>query len=106
MIYIGMQDQWYTFNMFDAQAWYARDVVLGRITLPSDSEMEADFNQWREREGTLASDEDCIRYQGDYTKMLMEATDYPSFDIEGVNQQFLLWEQYKHNNIMTFRDQP
>ena len=22
MMYIGMQDQWFTFNMFDAQAWY------------------------------------------------------------------------------------
>ena len=33
-IYIGMQDQFYTFNMFDAQAWYARDVIMGRIKLP------------------------------------------------------------------------
>ena len=24
MMYLGMQDQFYTFNMFDAQAWYAR----------------------------------------------------------------------------------
>ena len=24
IMYIGMQDQWFTFNMFDAQAWYAR----------------------------------------------------------------------------------
>ena len=35
LFYIGMQDQFYTFNMFDAQAWYARDVILGRIKLPS-----------------------------------------------------------------------
>ena len=27
LIYIGMQDQYYTFNMFDAQAWYARDYM-------------------------------------------------------------------------------
>src|SRR5690606_24797443 len=26
LIYLGMQDQYYTFNMFDAQAWFARDV--------------------------------------------------------------------------------
>ena len=30
-----MQDQWFTFNMFDAQAWYIRDVILGKIELPS-----------------------------------------------------------------------
>ena len=33
--YIGMQDQFYTFNMFDAQAFVARDVVLGRLPLPT-----------------------------------------------------------------------
>ena len=35
LIYLGMQDQYFTFNMFDAQAWYVRDVILGRIQLPS-----------------------------------------------------------------------
>ena len=29
LMYLGMQDQYYTFTMFDAQAWYARDYVLG-----------------------------------------------------------------------------
>ncbi len=35
LFYLGMQDQYYTFNMFDAQAWYVRDVILGRLALPS-----------------------------------------------------------------------
>jgi hypothetical protein len=42
-MYLGMQDQYYTFTMFDAQAWYARDYVLGRISLPSHEEMAADI---------------------------------------------------------------
>ena len=25
LFYLGMQDQFHTFNMFDAQAWYVRD---------------------------------------------------------------------------------
>ena len=29
MFYLGMQDQWFTFNMFDAQAWWVRDVIIG-----------------------------------------------------------------------------
>ena len=54
MMYIGMQDQFFTFNMFDAQAWWARDVVLGRITVPSTrEEMEKDAAPWIEREGGL-----------------------------------------------------
>ena len=42
MMYLGMQDQWFTFNMFDAQAWWARDVMMGRIDLPGKAEMDAD----------------------------------------------------------------
>ena len=36
MFYLGMQDQWYTFNMFDAQAWYVRDIILGKIVVPDE----------------------------------------------------------------------
>ena len=40
LIYLGMQDQFYTFNMFDAQAWYARDYMLGRLKLPDAAAMK------------------------------------------------------------------
>lgn len=62
LMYIGMQDQWLTFNMFDAQAWYGRDWVLGKFELPSKEEQQAHWNKWRAREDTLESDEDCIRF--------------------------------------------
>lgn len=104
LFYLGMQDQFYTFNMFDAQAWWARDVVLGRIGLPPKAAMQADSAKWRAREETLASDEDMIWFQGDYTKELIGATDYPSFDIEGVNKTFMEWEHHKHEDIMGFRN--
>ena len=104
LFYLGMQDQWYTFNMFDAQAWYVRDIILGRIALPERSTMAADSHAWREREEALEDDEAMIRFQGDYVAGLIEATDYPSFDIEGVNRTFLQWEKDKHEGIMTFRD--
>ena len=104
LFYIGMQDQFYTFNMFDAQAWWARDVILGRITLPSKAEMQADSATWRAREEKLENDEQMIWFQGDTTRELIEATDYPSFDIEGVNRTFMEWEHHKHEDIMGFRD--
>jgi len=104
LFYLGMQDQWYTFNMFDAQAWYARDIILGRITVPDKEGMAADFKPWREREGTLTTDEEMFTYQGEYIKSLIAETDYPSFDIDGVNAAFNDWEHNKHTNIMTFRD--
>lgn len=39
LIYLGMQDLWYSFNLFDAQAWFARDYMLGRIKLPQPAAM-------------------------------------------------------------------
>ena len=104
VFYIGAQDQFYTFNMFDAQAWYARDVILGRIDLPSKAEMQKDSQSWRDREEKLETDEQMIWFQGDNVQELVDATDYPSFDVEGVNKTFMEWEHHKHENIMEFRN--
>jgi trimethylamine monooxygenase len=90
--------------MFDAQAWYARDYMLGKISLPLKEKMTANSLEWRKREDSLKDDEQKIWFQGDYTKELIEATDYPNFDIEGVNKTFMEWEHHKHEDIMTFRN--
>ena len=102
--YIGMQDQFYTFNMFDAQAWYSRDVIMDRISLPTQSEMRKDSAAWRAREEKLEDAEQMIWFQGDYVKQLIDLTDYPSFDIETVNKTFMEWEHHKAENIMGFRN--
>ena len=104
LMYLGMQDQWYTFNMFDAQAWYARDIILKRIEVPSEAEMHADIVKWREKEDALADDYAAIEFQGDYTMQLMAMTDYPEFDISGANDAFFAWKKDKKKGIMTFRD--
>jgi len=85
LFYLGMQDQWYTFNMFDAQAWWARDVIMGKIDVPDEAVMRADVADRVTREDALGDDYDCIRYQGDYVKELIAETDYPSFDVDGAN---------------------
>ncbi len=102
--YIGMQDQFYTFNMFDAQAWYARDVILGRIKLPKLDAMKKHSKAWRKREEKLENAEQMIWFQGDYVKELIDATDYPSFDVESVNKTFLEWEHDKMHDIMAYRN--
>ena len=104
LFYLGMQDQWYTFNMFDAQAWWARDVILGRISLPDKAAMEADWKQRQADEDALADDYACIAYQGAYTKELIDETDYPNFDIEAANEAFYQWKKHKKLGIMSFRD--
>ena len=104
LMYLGMQDQWYTFNMFDAQAWYARDVIMGRVALPTQPEMQLDIDDWRTQEDSLADDYEAIAFQGRYTMELMAKTDYPAIDLEGCNQAFYQWKKHKKQGIMTFRD--
>jgi len=104
LFYLGMQDQWFTFNMFDAQAWYVRDVIMGRIAVPDRDARAADVVDRIAREDAGEDDYYAIRYQGDYVQELIDETDYPSFDVEGANQAFFKWKKNKKENIMTFRN--
>ena len=104
LMYIGMQDQWFTFNMFDAQAWWARDVILGKIGLPDKAAMIADVDDRVAREDAGETDYDAIWYQGDYIKELIAETDYPTFDVEGACNAFKEWKGFKKKDIMTFRN--
>lgn len=104
MFYLGMQDQWFTFNMFDAQAWWVRDCILGKIKLPDAATMAQDVVDRVAAEDAIEDDYGAIRYQGAYTEELIGETDYPSFDIEAANQAFFEWKKHKKQGIMTFRD--
>lgn len=104
LIYLGMQDQYYTFNMFDAQAWYARDVLLGRILLPSPVEMQRDMDAWLAREEALGDAFAGIDFQTDYVRDLLSNTDYPAIDLDHVAATFKEWEHHKAEGILTYRD--
>ena len=49
MLYIGTQDQCYTYTMFDVEALWALKYVLGEIKLPDKATMVADWKKWVER---------------------------------------------------------
>src|SRR5690606_15496289 len=97
-------DQWFTFNMFDAQAWWARDVIMGRIALPGKEAMLADVTDRVAREDAGKDTHDAIQYQGDYVKELIAETDYPSFDVDGACEIFFEWKEHKKQDIMGFRN--
>ncbi|WP_323022792.1 NAD(P)/FAD-dependent oxidoreductase [Pararhodobacter sp.] len=105
LFYLGMQDQWFTFNMFDAQAWWARDAIMGKIALPADkAAMLADVKEREEREEASDDTKYAIKYQADYVKELVAETDYPSFDIDGACEAFFEWKKHKMKDIMGFRN--
>ena len=105
LFFLGMQDQWFTFNMFDAQAWWVRDAILGRIAVPADkAALLQDVEDRVAHEDAGQDAHDAIHYQGEYVKELIAETDYPSFDVDGACQAFYDWKDHKKAGIMTFRD--
>lgn len=104
MMYLGMQDQYYTFTMFDGQVWYARDHVLGRISLPSRQEMAADIEQWRNKLAACDGPIDEIDFQAEYMADLYKEVDYPSYDLDLTREHFRAWEHHKEESITGYRD--
>ncbi len=104
LMYLGMQDQFYTFNMFDAQAFAARDVVLGRLAPPTAQEMAADVAAWRAKYAAVDTVAGQIDFQTDYVRDLMALSDYAAFDLDMVRQHFYTWEHDKEVSITGYRD--
>ena len=105
LFYLGMQDQWFTFNMFDAQAWWVRDAIMGRISIPADKDvLLRDVADRVAGEDAGQDAHDAIHYQGDYVKELIAETDYPAFDVDGACKAFYDWKEHKKIDIMAFRD--
>ncbi|MEC7763048.1 MAG: NAD(P)/FAD-dependent oxidoreductase [Pseudomonadota bacterium] len=105
LFYLGMQDQWFTFNMFDAQAWYVRDIIMDRIEVPADKQvLMADVAEREAREEASDDVKYAINYQADYIKELIADTDYPSFNVDGACEAFFQWKKHKAKDIMSFRN--
>ena len=104
LIYLGMQDQYYTFNMFDAQAWVARDFMMNKLALPTEPERRLDIDKWLDRNNSLENSLDNVDFQSDYIKDLLSLSDYPHFNVDRVAEMFKEWLQDKEENILTYRD--
>jgi trimethylamine monooxygenase len=46
LMYIAAQDQYYTYTLFDVQAKWCVNYIMGEITLPSQAAMEEDVKKW------------------------------------------------------------
>ena len=104
LMYLGMQDQFHTFNMFDCQAWFARDIIMDKIKMPSDEIINEDINKWVSQEEVLEDPIQMIDFQTEYTKDLYSRSDYPEIDFELIRKHFKDWEHHKEEDIMTYRN--
>ncbi len=104
LMYLGMQDQFYTFSMFDVQAFYARDAVLGHIQIPDAATMAQDMSSWQQREEALKDAFEQIDFQKDYIVDLADQVDYAPCDWEMATRLFKEWEHDKEHSILGYRD--
>lgn len=104
LIYLGMQDQYYTFNMFDTQAWVSRDFIMGDYQIPSKEERRKDMDQWLARHDQIEDGIGDVDFQSAYIKDLIRISDYPEFNVDKVGDMFKEWLKDKEENILTYRD--
>ena len=105
LFYMGMQDQVYTLPMFEPQAWFVRDVIMGKIEVPSDLEVENDIEKWTTRQTTLVTPFDRNEYQLDYIKDLIDhLSDYHKIDLCTRSEYHKVWVDHRNDDIVSYRD--
>lgn len=102
MLYIGCQDQYYTFTMFDAQAMWAVKYVTGLIKLPDQRTMQANCKSWVDRNRKVKDLHEGVNFQADFVKDLAKEAGY-GHDLD-VREFFHSWKRDKTNDVLTYRD--
>ncbi len=103
LLYLSMQDLAFI-TIFDAQGWYARDVILGRIKLPDAEERKTDMDTWLSRESEIKDDVEFLKFQADYIVDLLSNTNFPPIDMNGFADIFKAWMADKKEDIINFKN--
>jgi len=105
LMYVGVQDQYYSYTLFDICALWAVKCVLGDIALPDKETMDKDWRSWVARNETCQNYRDDIKFQTDYVMDLTAdcGSDYP-YNLDCADM-FVTWEQHKEQDVTTYRDQ-
>ncbi|XP_033742268.1 flavin-containing monooxygenase FMO GS-OX3-like [Pecten maximus] len=103
LFYLSMQDQYYSYTMFDIQAEWACAVICGHLKLPDRKEMESDIAKWVKKRDLLKDCYDDIALQTEFVcDLAKEVGCKYNLDVAAL---FNKWEDDKRANIATYRDQ-
>ncbi|CAB4060884.1 tmm [Lepeophtheirus salmonis] len=103
LIYMGAQNQCYTFTLFDTQAFWIVKFISGLIPLPSHGLMMKHSISWKERlNEDVKSFPDIARYQLAYILDLNKDSKYP-YELD-CTDMFIKCLDDKKNDILTYRD--
>merc|ERR1712059_16976 len=104
LLYCGVQDQYYTYTMFDVCALWIVKLIEGEISLPNKATMEENWKGWVARNKALKDSDGEIDFQTDYVVELARecGADYPyNLDVTDI---FKSWHHDKEVDILTYRD--
>jgi len=104
LLYCGVQDQYYTYTMFDVVGLWAVKLIEGEISLPDADTMDKDWKKWVARNKTLKDCYQEIDFQTDFVQEITKdcGADYP-YNVD-VTNMFYEWENHKHEDILSYRD--
>jgi len=104
LLYCGVQDQFYTYTMFDVCALWAVKYIEGEMNIPDEKTRDSDWKAWVAKNKACKDYHDEIDFQTDYVQELARdcGSDYP-YDLD-VSAMFHTWENHKTENILTYRD--
>ena len=104
LLYCGVQDQCYTYTMFDVCALWIVKFIEGELPLPDKASMEANWKQWVHRNQSLKDCHELIDFQTDYVQELARdcGADYP-YDLD-VADIFHAWADHKEQDVKSYRD--
>jgi len=106
MMYLGMQNQAFSFPMFDAQALWSLQYILKNITVPCEADMLKHIKTWSQREGEAKSVLDIIDLQNDYVLDLHKEAEHEFKNFFEARNLMKKWIDDKVNkNLFTFRNQ-
>ncbi|CAF0875729.1 unnamed protein product [Didymodactylos carnosus] len=107
LVYLGMQSLVFSFNMFDVQTAFVRDVILSRLILPDVNIRQVDTDQWQVREAKIEVGDEQFDFQTEYVRDLLQQCHSPLLlDVDRINALIHKLKEDKQNNILTYRDQP
>lgn len=106
LLYLGMQNQLWSMNMFDAQALWAVRYIMGESQIPkSKEELVQDIERWQEKLARLTTRHATVDFIRDYVSDVAKDAKYTSVEnIHKIAEHFHRWENDRCENIATFRD--
>ena len=102
---LTVQDQYYTYTMFDVVGLWLLKHIFGGIRLPDQETMDKDWRRWVARNQKLANCHEEIDFQTDFVMDLVKdcGKDFP-YNLD-VGDIFHAWEHHKDEDVLTYRDQ-